>query len=79
MSLYWKVNAYLEANGKTKDEFKGNIALQNDGDGDYIHTWSVEGLAQPTEEQLASSDAQATTDYNNHKVIKTRIKIINGQ
>ena len=62
--LYWKVNAYLEANGKTKDEFKDNIVLQNDGSGDYIRTWNVSGLAQPTAEQLDAADAQATTDFN---------------
>ena len=73
-NLYWKVKAYLEANGKTDAEFTSNILLQNDLDerGDYVHTWNVSGLAQPTAEQLTALDAQATTDYNNHKVIKTR-------
>ena len=70
--LYWKVNAYLEANGKTKDEFKDNIVLQNDGSGDYIRTWNVSGLAQPTAEQLDAADAQATTDFNNNRVDRTR-------
>ena len=70
--LYWKVNTYLEANGKTKDEFKDNIVLQNDGSGDYIRTWNVSGLAQPTAEQLDAADAQATTDFNNNRVDRTR-------
>ena len=73
-NLYWKVKAYLEANGKTDAEFTSNILLQKDLDerGDYVGTWNVDGLAQPTAEQLTALDAQATTDYNNHKVIKAR-------
>ena len=73
-NLYWKVKAYLESNGKTIDEFKSNILLQNDSDGggNYIHTWNVSGLAQPTEEQLDAVDAQATTDFNNNRTDKTR-------
>jgi|TARA_Y100000296_G_C5111736_1_gene225537 hypothetical protein len=71
--LYYQVIAYLEANGKTKDDFS-KVGLVNnlDGAGDIIETWNVDGLAQPTEEQLTSLDAQATTDYNNFKVDKTR-------
>ncbi len=36
------------------------------GDGDYIHTWNVSGLAKPTDEQLAtySSDGD-TVEANN--------------
>ncbi len=73
-NLYWKVKVYLESNGKTIDEFKSNILLQNDSDGggNYIHTWNVSGLAQPTEEQLNAIDAQATTDFNNNRTDKTR-------
>ena len=73
--LYYQVIAYLEANGKTKDDFsKVELVNNSDGAGDIIETWNVDGLAKPTEEQLTSLDAQATTDYNNFKVIKTRKK-----
>ena len=73
-SLYWKVKSYLEANGKSKDEFENNITLRNDSDGNgsYISTWNVEGLTQPTEEQLTLVDAEATTDFNNNRTRKTR-------
>ena len=74
-SLYWKVRAYLEANSKTKDEFTNNkVRLRNDsdGNGDYIEVWDVDGLTKPTDEQLTVADTQATTDYNNAIVRKTR-------
>tara|TARA_Y100000401_G_scaffold66913_1_gene53516 strand:+ start:151 stop:501 length:351 start_codon:yes stop_codon:yes gene_type:complete len=70
--LYWKVRAYLEANSKTASEFDNNIKLVNDGAGDYIHTWNVNGLAKPTDAQLTSADTQATKDENNHVVKETR-------
>jgi len=73
-SLYWKVKTYLEANSKTESEFDSNIVLQNDGSGDYIKTWNVDGLSKPTDSQLTSADTQATKDYNNNRVRKTRKK-----
>lgn len=32
---------------------RGSIALQNDGNGDYIAAWNHQTLPRPTEEQLA--------------------------
>ena len=52
--LYTKVKLYLKANSKTETEFDNNIILQNDGSGDYIHTWNVSSLAKPTDDQLNS-------------------------
>jgi len=73
-NLYYKVKSYLEANGKTESEFDDNILLQNDsdGNGDYIKTWNVSGLAQPTDEQLNALESQATTLGSNNQVIRTR-------
>jgi len=73
-SLYWKVKTYLEANGKTETEIglDGNVKLRNDGAGEYIHTWNVDGLAKPSDSQLTSADTQATKDYNNNRTRKTR-------
>jgi hypothetical protein len=34
------------------DSWLGDIVIQNDGQGDYIKSWSHPTLAQPTEEQL---------------------------
>jgi len=71
-SLYTKVKKYLEANSKTISEFENNIVLQNDSSGDYIHTWNVSGLAEPTDEQLTSYNSAATTEENNNVVIRNR-------
>ena len=78
-SLSWKVTAYLKANGKTDSQINllfdnETVLLQNNGEGDYLHSWNVDGLAQPTQEQLDALDATATTDYNNFKVRKARKK-----
>ena len=72
--LSTKVKQYLEANSKTWDAEDENIILQNDsdGNGDYIHTWSVSGLAKPTDEQLATYDSSAQTEENNDIVINNR-------
>jgi len=69
-----KVRHYLEANSKTWDAEDENIILQNDsdGNGDYIHTWNVSGLAKPTDEQLAAYDSSAQTEENNNIVINNR-------
>ena len=89
--LRWKVQAYLEANGKTAEEFtkkytvgvdektgadlkSERIILQDDGSGPYIKTWNVDGLAKPSDSQLDTADTQATKDYNNHIIRKTRKK-----
>ena len=70
--LYYKVKLYLEANSKTWDVEKNNIVLQNDGSGDYIHTWNVSGLNKPTESQLASYETAGNTAETNARIDKTR-------
>ena len=72
MALYTKVKLYLEANSKTVSEFDNNIRLQNDTGTDYIHTWNVSDLAEPTDEQLATYNSAATTEENNNTIRKTR-------
>ena len=71
-TLSTKVKKYLEANSKSVSEIENNILLQNDGDGDYIKSWNVSGLAEPTAEQLASYNSSATTEENNNVIRGTR-------
>ena len=71
-TLHTKVKLYLEANSKTWDAEENNIILQNDGDGDYIKTWSVDGLTQPTDSQLASYDSAGDTAETNDGIDATR-------
>jgi hypothetical protein len=73
-TLYTKVKLYLEANSKTWEAEQNNIALQNDsdGNGDYIKTWSVDGLTKPTDSQLASYETAGNTAETNGQVRNTR-------
>ena len=71
-SLATKVKLYLAANSKTWDSEKDNIALQNDGSGDYIKSWNVSGLAQPSDSQIASYETAGNTEETNNGVRSTR-------
>ena len=76
-SLYTKVKLYCEANGKTPNfDRGGNVSLQNDADGkgDYIKSWSVEGLTKPTDSQLASYETAGNTVESNLNVDDKRKK-----
>jgi tRNA uridine 5-carbamoylmethylation protein Kti12 len=71
-SLNTKIKKYLEANSKVYfDEFQ-NYVLQNDGSGDYIKSWNVSGLVEPTAEQLETYNSSATTEENNNIIRATR-------
>ena len=58
-NLKTKTKLYLEANSKTWDGTK--VSLQNDGSGDYIKTWTYDGLDKPTDEQIASYETAGNT------------------
>ena len=65
-NLKSKITEYLGRNFSFEE-----IALQNDGDGDYIKEWNV-AEAQPTVEQLNALESQATTFENNNRIRDTR-------
>ena len=67
--LYTKVKLYLEANSKTWNDTK--VSLQNDGDGDYIKSWSYD-IAEPSDTQIASYETAGNTVETNNTVIATR-------
>ena len=68
--LITKVKLYLKANSKTWNDTK--VSLQNDGDGDYIKTFTYDGLAEPTAEQLASYETEGNTVETNVRIDATR-------
>jgi hypothetical protein len=72
-SLSTKIKLYCEANSKVAD-FSNNVILQDDSDGKgaYIKTWSVDGLAKPTDEQIASYETAGNTEESNNTVRATR-------
>lgn len=74
-SLATKIKLYCEANSKTADfGSDGNVSLQDDsnGQGPYIKSWSVDGLAKPTDEQIASYETAGNTEESNNTVRATR-------
>ena len=77
-SLSTKVALYCNANSKTADFGPGgNVALQDDSDGNgqYIKTWSVDGLTKPTDAQLANYETAGNTEETNNTVKSTRKKL----
>ena len=74
-SLSTKVKLYCEANGKTADFGQGgNVELvdNSDGKGPFISSWSVSGLAQPSDSDLAGHDSAGDTEESNNVVRSTR-------
>jgi hypothetical protein len=71
--LSTKVRAYVEAAGKTVD-FTSDVSLQDDSDGKgpYIKEWNIDGLAQPSDADLAAHDADGDTTEENNAVRSTR-------
>ena len=73
-SLFTKVKLHLEANSKTWEAEENNIILQNDGAGDYIHTWNVSGLAKPSDSQIASYETAGDTAETLSGVLNKRAR-----
>ena len=72
MQLNTKIKLYLQANSKVYSDEKNNYVLQDDGSGAYIKSWSVSGLAKPTDDQLNSYNSAAQTEENNNVIRGTR-------
>ena len=68
-TLYTKTKLYLKANSKTWDDTK--VTLQNDGNGDFISSWSYD-IAQPTAEQIASYETAGNAAEANNVIDATR-------
>ena len=74
-NLSTKVKLYSEANGKTADLGPGgNVELvdHSDGKGAQIEVWNVDGLAKPSDSDLATYDAAGDTEESNNVVRSTR-------
>ena len=72
--LSTKIKSYCEANGVSNVNFREDVVLQDDsnGQGAYIKEWNLD-IAQPTDEQLASYETAANTVEANAQVDATRI------
>jgi len=60
-SLSSKIKQYASDNGVASVDFMTDVLLQDDsnGQGPYIKTWNVSGVAQPTDDQLNAVDTAA--------------------
>ena len=73
-SLSSKVKTYCANNGVASVDFMTDVLLQDDsnGQGPYIKTWNVSGVAQPTDEQLNAVDSAADLEERQNAVRSTR-------
>ena len=69
-----KIRCYMEANSKVYETERDseNFRLVNNGSGDFIQSWNVSGLAEPTAEQLATYVTAANTFETNVDVWEER-------
>jgi len=74
--LSTKIEMYCTANGIASVDFMKDVMLQDDSDGKgaYIKEWNL-GIAKPTDEQLASYDADADKQEQNNQVVATRVSL----
>lgn len=68
--MYNEIIKYAKNNGKEVKDVEGKFSLQNDGNGDYIKSWSVEGLAQPDAEQLQALTGECILEEKKKEKIK---------
>ena len=75
-TLNKKIKLFLEANSKVYIDEKSNYLVRNDsdGNGDYLYSWNVNGLAQPTAEQIASYESAGNTAETLAGVLNKRKK-----
>ena len=68
-----KIKLYAAAKGITNIDFKSDVKLRDEGDGNgaYIKEWNL-AIAEPTTEQLASYETAANTAEANNIIIATR-------
>jgi len=71
-SLRTKVELYLNANSKKWDNEKTNISLENDGAGDFISIWNVDGLSKPNDSKIAEYETAGNTAETNAGIDATR-------
>ena len=71
--LSTKIKEYCKANGVSDVDFRTDVMLQDDSDGNgaYIKEWNLD-IAQPTSAQLDSYETAGNTAESNANVDATR-------
>jgi len=73
-NLDTKIKLYLEANSKVYKNELNNFQIEDnsDGNGAFIASWNVDGLAEPTADQIASYETAGNTAETLSGVLNTR-------
>ena len=68
------LNTKIKLYANKEVDFRTEVRLQNDGNGDYIKEWNLD-IAQPTEAQLNALETQANDyEYNQGQIQKRQIE-----
>ena len=67
-----KLNLYLKANSKIFDREKVSLQDNSDGNGVFIASWNYDGLAKPSDSQIASYETAGNTAETLQGVLNTR-------
>ena len=70
--LSQKIKLYAAANGVASVVFEQDVKLRDAGSGPYIYEWNIDGLAEPTAEQIASYETAGNTAETLSGVLITR-------
>ena len=72
-NLSTKIKMYCDANGVSEVDFRTDVMLQDDSDGNgaYIKEWNLD-IAQPTDAQLSAQESAANKEEANSVVRSTR-------
>ena len=70
--LSQKIKLYAAANGVANVEFETDVKIRDIGSGPYIYEWNIDGLAEPTADQIASYETAGNTAETLQGVLNTR-------
>jgi len=70
--LSQKIKLYAAANGVASVVFEEDVKLRDAGSGPYIYEWNIDGLAEPTADQIASYENAGNTAETAQGVLNTR-------
>ena len=68
-----KIELYCSANGVNSVDFMKDVILHCEAGGDpYIYKWNIDGLAKPTDDQIASYETAGNTAETAQAVLNKR-------
>ena len=70
-----KIELYCSANGVNSVDFMKDVILHSEAGGDpYIYKWNIDGLAKPTDDQIASYETAGNTAETLNGVLNKRAR-----